>query len=298
MYTEVTSNKRKTFLLILGFLVVIGGFGWILSKLESTPVFLVAILIFALAYAWFSYYNSARIALMLSGAQAVTKKQSPRLYRLVENLSITAGLPTPKVYIIDDPSPNAFATGRNPEHAAVAATTGLLEIMDDQELEGVIGHELAHVGNYDIRVMGIVLMLVTVIVYISDFIMRMTFWGGFDDEGEGGRNPLFMVIGLVAALVAPAVAMLLQLAVSRKREYLADASGALLTRYPEGLASALRKIENYPKGLARASNATAHLFIANPLKGKKRGSWFVTLFSTHPPTQERIAKLETMENKL
>lgn len=297
MYSEVASNKRKTVLLILLFVLIIVGFGWVLSQIQSNTIFLVAMLGFAILYAFFSYFNSDKIALGLSGARPVTKKESPVLYRTLENLSITAGLPMPRVYIIDDPSPNAFATGRSPQKAAVAATTGLLEIMEKEELEGVLAHELSHVGNYDIRLMGIVLMMVTILVYLSDFVFRMAFWGGLDDD-NGGRNPVTLAISLAAAILAPLLAVLLQLAVSRKREYLADASGALLTRYPEGLASALLKIENYPKGMRRAGNATAHLYIENPVKGKRRKSFFAGLFSTHPPTAERIERLLQMEDRL
>lgn len=293
MYSEVSSNKRKTVLLILVFILLIGGLGYLLAQIQSNTVFLVVMLAFGIGYAFVSYYNSDKIALALSGAKPVTKKEAPRLYRVVENLSITAGLPMPRVYIIEDHSPNAFATGRNPQKAAVAATTGLLDILNDVELEGVIAHELSHVGNYDIRVMGLVLMLVTVLVYISDFIFRVALWG--DSEN---RNPLTLALGLAAALLAPLLGMLLQLAVSRKREYLADASGAMLTRYPEGLASALAKIQAYPKGMKRASNATAHMFIESPLKGRRARGFFAHLFSTHPPTEERIARLKSMGTKL
>jgi heat shock protein HtpX len=248
---------------------------------------------FAIAYAVFSYFSGAKMALALSGAEPIAKSDAPELYRTVENLAIAAGLPTPAIYIIDDPAPNAFATGRDPSHAHVAVTRGLLTIMDDQELEGVIAHELSHVGNYDIRLMAVVLALVTVVSLISHFFMRVSFWGGDDNNNN---NQFAMIVGLVAALVAPLVAMLLQLAVSRKREYLADASGALLTRYPEGLASALEKISTYSKPMQHASTATAHLFIASPLAGSKGlGGSIAGLFSTHPPIDERIARLEAME---
>jgi heat shock protein HtpX len=196
--------------------------------------------------------------------------------------------------MINDASPNAFATGRDPAHAVVAVTSGLLEMMDREELEGVLGHELSHVGNYDIRFMGIVLVLVTIIAFVSDIFLRMTFWGGLGDD-EGGGNGIFFVVGIVAAILAPLIAMLLQLAVSRKREYLADASGALLTRYPQGLESALQKIASSPKSLHRANNATAHLYIANPFRGKRAGGFITNLFSTHPPINDRIARLKEME---
>ena len=231
------------------------------------------------------------------GAKPVEKKDAPELYRIVENLCITAGLPMPKVYIVNDPAPNAFATGRDPKHAVVAVNSGLLEVLDKQELEGVLAHELSHVGNYDIRVMAIVLVLVTIVAFISDFFFRMMFWFGGDDNNSNG-NIVFLLLGLAMAILAPIIASLLQLAVSRKREYLADASGALLTRYPEGLASALEKISKYSGEDPKGNTATAHMYFSNPLANRKRGSWVAGLFSTHPPIEERIAKLREMGGKL
>ncbi len=297
MYTQIAANKRKTVVLILGFILIVGGLGWLFSQIVGNPVLLIFVFIFALSYAIFGYFASDKIALALSGAKPISKKDAPRLYRVIENLSITAGLPMPRVYIINDPAPNAFATGRDPNHAAVAVTAGLLDMMAEDELEGVIAHELSHVGNYDIRVMALVVVLVTIVVYASDFFLRMTLWGGRDESDQGNSGALVLV-GLALALLAPVIATLLQLAVNRKREYLADASGALLTRYPEGLAKALDKIGAYPRGLRKASTATAHLFIASPLRGKHATSWFANLFSTHPPIADRIKRLESMETKL
>lgn len=288
MYSNIAANKRKSVLLILIFLVVIGAIGWIFGQIQNTPTIFIGVLIFALVYAALGYYFSARIALAMTGAKQIEKRDNPRLWRTVENLAITAGLPMPKVYIINDPAPNAFATGHNPDDAAIAATTGLLDMLDNNELEGVIAHELSHVGNYDIRVMGLVIVLVTVIAFLSDIFLRMTIWGGNDSNKSGG---LVILIGLAVAIIAPLIAMLLRLAVSRQREYLADSSGILLTRYPEGLQSALEKIGSYKKPMKQASNATAHLFFANPLKGKS-AKGLSHLFSTHPPIEKRIQRLQ------
>ncbi|MBW3538298.1 M48 family metalloprotease [Candidatus Parcubacteria bacterium] len=295
MYSQIASNKRKTILLMIGFVGFIGALAWLMSEALGRPSFVWLAVVFAVGYALFSYFASAKMALALSGAKPVTKAQAPKLYRTVENLAITAGLPMPKVYVINDPAPNAFATGRDPQHAAVAATTGLLEMMDDSELEGVIAHELSHVGNYDIRVMSIVIALVTIVSLLADFFLRWSFFGGSDDDEGGSSGAVFAVIGLVMALVAPLVATLLQLAVSRRREFLADASGVLLTRYPDGLARALAKIGGYAKPMRHANTATAHLFIANPLGGRGIGAGVAKLFSTHPPVEARIARLKEME---
>jgi heat shock protein HtpX len=273
-----------------GFVVFIGFLGWVLSQWLGRPSLTITMLVVAIIYALVGYFASARIALAISGAKPVEKRQAPELYRLVENLSIAAGLPMPKLYIIDDAAPNAFATGRDPQHAVVAVTTGILERLDDVELEGVLAHELSHVGNYDIRLMSIVIVLVTVVSLISDWFLHLTFWGGGGDDDDSSPNPVMAIAGFALLLVAPLVAMLLQLAVSRRREYLADASGALLTRYPDGLASALAKIAAYNAPMKHASSATAHLFIANPLTGKRAANWF----STHPPIEDRIARLTQM----
>ncbi len=289
MYSEIASNKRKTWLIILLFAAIIGGLGWVISNIYGQPSFLYVALVVGCVYALIQYFAAAKIALAMNGAHEVTKKEAPLLYRTVENLSITTGMPMPKVYIIDDPAPNAFATGRDPKHAVVAATTGLLDIMDDSELEAVMAHELGHVKNYDIRVMMIVFGLVSAIGLIADIIMHMFWWGGSDDR-DRQVSPILMVVGIVAAILAPFVAMLVQLAVSRRREFLADSTGALTTRYPEGLARALEKIRDHGSSLRRQNTATAHLFFANPLKGKS----LAKLFSTHPPLEDRIARLRKM----
>jgi heat shock protein HtpX len=234
-----------------------------------------------------TYYSGAKLALALNGAKEIQKRDNPRLYRIVENLAITDGLPTPKVCIMNDPAPNAFATGRDPKHSAVCVTSGLLEIMDDQELEGVLAHEMGHVKNYDIRVSMVAFALTTLISLLADMLLRISFFGGEDEENN---SPLFIIFGIVAAILAPLVATLIQLAISRQREYLADATGALTTRYPEGLASALEKIEKTGSVMKRQNTSTAHLFFANPLKG----SSLAGLFSTHPPIEERIARLRSM----
>ncbi len=288
MYSEIASNKRKTWLIIALFAVIIGVLGWIVSNVYQDPTFLYLALIIGGVYALMQYFAAAKIALAVNGAHEVTKKQAPRLYRTVENLAIATGMPMPKVYVIDDPAPNAFATGRDPKHAVVAATSGLLDIMNDSELEGVIAHEMGHVKNYDIRVMMIVFGLVSAIGLIADIIMRMFWWGGRDDDSQ--PSPLFVILGIAAAILAPIVAALVQLAVSRRREYLADSTGALTTRYPEGLASALQKIRDHGSAMRRQNTATAHLFFANPLKGKS----LAVLLSTHPPIEDRIARLRKM----
>jgi heat shock protein HtpX len=239
-----------------------------------------------------SYWFSDKLVLRMTGAKPVTREEAPELWNIVENLSITAGLPMPKVYIVEDPAPNAFATGRNPEHAVVAATTGLLSILDRSELEGVMAHELSHIGNRDMLVMTVAVVLAGFVAMLADFLMRSMFWGG----NRENRHPAFLIIGIVGIILAPIAAQLIQLAISRKREYLADASGALLTRYPEGLASALEKISAYGRPMQRASHATAHLFIADPFKedAKTIGQKIGGLFQTHPPAAERIRLLREM----
>jgi len=287
MYSEIAKNKRKTWLIIALFAVIIGLLGWLISNIYGSPMFFYLALIVGGGYALIQYFAAAKLALAMNGAKEITKRDEPRLYRTVENLSIATGMPMPKVYIIDDPAPNAFATGRDPKHAVVAASTGLLKIMDDDELEAVMAHEMGHVRNYDIRVMMIVFGLVSAIGLIADIIMHMFWFSGDDDRSP---NPIFIILGIVAALLAPFVAMLVQLAVSRRREYLADSTGALTTRYPEGLASALEKIRDHGSSMKRQNTATAHLFFANPLKGKS----IAKLFSTHPPIEDRIARLRNM----
>lgn len=292
MYSEISANKRKTWLIMFVFIVIIGLLGWLVSNIYGQPSFLALAFIVGGVYALIQYFAAAKLAVATNGARQVTKQEAPRLYRTVENLSIATGMPMPKVYVIDDPAPNAFATGRDPKHALVCATSGLLEMMDDTELEGVLAHEMGHIQNYDIRVMMIVFGLVSAIGLIADIILHMFWFGG--NRREGGSNPIFLIVGLVAAILAPLAASLVQLAVSRRREYLADSTGAMTTRYPEGLASALAKIRDHGSVMRRQNTATAHLFFANPL----RGHGLTNLFSTHPPIDQRIARLRSMEQKV
>lgn len=291
MYSAIAANKRKTWYIIALFVAIIGLLGWIFSNLYGHGSYSYLYLAFfaSAIYALIQYFLAAKLATAANGAQEVDRKSAPRLYRTVENLTIAAGMPMPQVYIINDPAPNAFATGRDPKHAIVCATTGLLEIMNDTELEAVMAHELSHVRNYDIRVMMIVFGLVSAIGFLADMLLNMMWFGGRDEE-ERDANPIFIVLGIAAAILAPIIATLVQLAVSRRREYLADSSGALLTRYPEGLASALEKIRDVGSATQRQNSATAHLFFANPLKP----SFAANLLSTHPPIEERIAKLRAM----
>ncbi len=277
------------------FVAIIGLLGWIFSNLYGGGNLNYLYLAFAASamYALIQYFLAAKIATAVNGAQEIEKKDNPRLWRTVENLSITAGMPMPKVYIMDDPAPNAFATGRDPQHAVVCATTGLLDIMSDTELEAVMAHEMSHVRNYDIRVMMIVFGLVSAIGFIADMLMRMMWFGGRDNE-DRPSSPIFIVLGIAAAILAPLIATLVQLAVSRRREYLADSSGALLTRYPQGLADALEKIAQTGSTTRHQNSATAHLFFANPLKP----SFAANLLSTHPPIEERIAKLRQMGTRI
>jgi len=288
MYSNIAANKRKTVVIFILFIAVAGILAWLFGRMTGSPGVTVGVIIGGLVYAFISYFTASKLALAVNGAKEIVKNDNARLWRIIENLSITDGLPMPKVYIMDDPSPNAFATGRDPNHAAVCVTTGLLEIMDDSELEGVIAHELGHVKNYDIRVSMVAFALVAVIGLIADIMLRMAWFGGEEDDSSSGQ--LFFILGIVAAILAPFAATLIQLAISRKREYLADATGALTTRYPEGLASALEKIKQYGRPLRRQNTSTAHLFFANPLNKRALAS----LFSTHPPIDERIKLLQAM----
>lgn len=288
MYSDIAANKRKTVIIMIGFIAFVTLIIWIFDKYlgGGTGVFYGG-LIGACVYAVFTYYAGSRMALAVNQAQQVQKKDNPRLWRIVENLSITDGLPMPKVYIMNDSAPNAFATGRDPRHAAVCATSGILDMMNDEELQGVLAHELSHIKNYDIRVSMIAFALTAVISLISDIIIRIVWFGGDRDRENNGA---FLVLGIVAAILAPIVATMIQLAVSRQREYLADASGALATRYPEALASALEKIKQTGSVARHQNTATAHLFFVNPLKGHSLSN----LFSTHPPIDDRIARLRSM----
>lgn len=262
MYEEIASNKRKSIGLMFGFFVLVGALGYVLSLAYKDNAVLVMTAVFAVGYSLWSYFAASRSALAINGAKQIEKRDNPRLWRVVENLAITNGLPMPKVYIMEDRALNAFATGRNPEHASVAITTGLLDVLEDAELEGVMAHELGHVKNYDIRVSMIAFALVGVISLICDLFLRISFYGGDRDSDSDNNNGVLMVLALVALVLAPVAATLMQLAISRKREYLADATGALTTRYPEGLASALEKIRDNGSVMRRQNTSTAHLFIA------------------------------------
>lgn len=288
MYSAIASNKRKTIFIMAVFLLLVAGLGWLLGAMYNSPSLSVTVLIFGLCYAAITYFTGSRLSLAVNGAHEIQKSDNPRLWRAVENLAITDGLPMPRVYVMDDPAPNAFATGRDPSNAAVCVTSGLLAIMDDSELQGVLAHELGHVKNYDIRVSMIAFALSAIISLVADFILQITWFRERDSENN---NPALMLLGVAAAIAAPLVATLIQLAISRKREYMADATGALTTRYPEGLASALEKIQQTGSTLKRQNTATAHLFFANPL----RGHGLTNLFSTHPPIADRIARLKQME---
>lgn len=294
MYRQIRENKWKTTFLFGGFFVFVIGLAWLLAYVYDIVWLLPVAVVVSIVQALTSYYFSAKIALAVSKARLVTKAESAYLYNLVENLSITAGVPLPGVYFIDDNAINAFAAGRDPQHAAIAVTRGALERLDKPELEGVLAHELAHIKNYDITVATVAVVLVGTIVLVSDLFLRSLWFGGGrrDDNNNGQVGALFMLFTLVLAILAPLIASLIQLAVSRKREYLADASGVLLTRYPEGLASALEKIGADRHKLAGATKATEHLYIANPLKSV--GGAVNNLFSTHPPLQARIDRLREM----
>ncbi|MEK7158703.1 MAG: M48 family metallopeptidase [Patescibacteria group bacterium] len=298
MYNQITANKRKTVLLLGLFILVILGIGWVFETYYNTGYGTLGLAgIFSIVMALASYYAGDKVALATSGARRIQKEDNPYLFRIIENLAITAGLPLPKVHIITDPAPNAFACGRDPEHASIAVTTGLLDQMENEELEGVLSHELSHIKNYDIRVMTVVIICVGIITLLADLFLRGRFLGMGGDRRRENNNAagIFLILGLVLIVLSPIFARLIQFAVSRKREFLADASGALLTRYPEGLARALEKIAAYERPLARANHATAHLYLSNPFGSdrKKRSGW-TTWFSTHPPIDERIRLLRTM----
>jgi heat shock protein HtpX len=300
-YTHIASNKRKTAILITGFLLAITAMGYLFGQVYNNPSIVIFAFLFSVFSAFISYFYSDKITLAISNAKPVDKQVNRELYQIVENLAITAGLPTPRIYIIQDETPNAFATGRNPDHAVVCVTTGLLEILDRSELEGVIAHELSHIGNYDIRLMTIVVVLVGVLTLLADWFMRFSLFGGNrrsnDSEGGGQIKTILFIVGIIFAVLSPIIAVIIQLSISRKREYLADASGALLTRYPEGLASALEKLKKHQGILEDANKATAHLYIINPLKDNEGNSagFFSKLFNTHPPLEDRIKRLREMD---
>ncbi len=293
VYTEISKNKRNTALLITFFLVLIIGLGYVFSLTVDEPALLPIAVGISIFMSFFSYYYSDTIVLKMSHAKEIKRSEDQELYRTVENLAIGAGLPTPKIYLIEDTAPNAFATGRDPKHAVVAITSGLRQKLTKQELEGVMAHELSHIGNYDIRLTTIVVVLVGIVTLLADWLLRI----GFSSRRKEG-NGIIGIIGIAMALLAPLAAVLIQLSISRKREYLADASGVLLTRYPKGLADALRKIAADHEPLEVANKATAHLYISNPLKEhldqKDSIGRFASLFQTHPPINDRIDRLEKM----
>src|SRR5690554_3136595 len=289
MYSAIARNKRNTIFIILLFIVIIAALGFVASYIwfGGSWGIVIGTVIGAGVYALIQYFAAARQAVAMSGARQIQKADDPRLYRTVENLSITMGMPMPKVYIVNDPAPNAFATGRDPDHAIVAATTGLLELMTDSELEGVMAHEMGHVKNYDIRVTMIVFGLVVAIGFIADILLRMMWFGGGNRNNNGGGNPVMLILGIAAMLISPLVATAIQAAVSREREYLADATGALTTRHPEALASALHKLGEYSRPMKRQNSTMAHMWISDPTKP----GIIDKMFSTHPPLPDRIRRL-------
>jgi len=295
LYQERSANIRRTWLLMFGFLLMVIAVGYAISWYYQTSAILYGAVAFAFLMNFWSYWFSDRVVLSMTGAHPATREQYFDFYTVTENLAITAGLSKPKLYVIDDPAPNAFATGRDEKHAVVCATTGLLSMMTRPELEGVIAHELSHIKNRDILLMTVAVVLAGFIAIIADMFLRMSFLGGGRRDDREGGNALMMILAVVGIILAPFAAQLIQLAISRKREFLADASGALLTRYPEGLASALQKIEAYGRPMRRTSHATAHLFIGDPYaaaaSSTKKGDWIAKLFSTHPPVQERVRAL-------
>ena len=293
MYSAISQNKRNTVLIMAVFVVIIGVIG-LLASLYLTGEYYVSLIVIgcAMLYAWLQYFIAGKLAMAMTGAQQIEKKDAPELWRVVENLAIASGMPMPKVYLINDPAPNAFATGRDPKHAIVGATTGLLDIMDKRELEAVMAHEMSHVRNYDIRVSMIAFGLVSAIGVLADIVLRMMFYGS--DNRDRNVHPAVYVVGLVVVILAPILATIVRLAVSRQREYLADASGALLTRDSEGLARALEKLQTYGRPMQKQSSSTANLFMNNPLKP----GFFSKLFSTHPPLEDRIARLKNNATKM
>lgn len=298
VYDRIDQNRRNTFLLLVVFVALVAGVAIAIGIVLGLPYPYAPLLIIPfLLFAVFSYYSSSRVTLAISQARPVTKEEEPELFRIVENLCIGAGLPMPEVYVIEDGSPNAFATGRDPKHASIAVTRGLLQKLDKLELEGVIAHELSHIGNYDIRVMTIVVVLVGLVALMADLMLRLTLFGAGRrssnrDRGGGAAALIIYAIALVGIILAPLAAQLIRFAISRQREYLADSSAALLTRYPEGLARALEKISADPDPLEAANKATAHLYINNPLH--EHSSFLNNLFSTHPPIADRVARLRAM----
>ena len=290
IYRQQGVNTRKTWLLMSLFFVVVIAIGWIFSYVYESPNILYFAVIFSIGMNFFSYWYSDKIVLKISGAIPADRESYFELWNAVENLSITAGLPMPKLYVINDTVPNAFATGRNKENSAVAVTTGLLRLLNKSELEGVIAHEMSHIGNKDILISTVIVVLVGFITLLSDIFLRSSLFGGRNRE-DGRAQAIMILVGVVFAILSPFIAVIIQLAISRKREFLADASGALLTRYPEGLASALGKISAHSGKMRKANNAMAHLYISNPFGPQKEKNFWTKLFMTHPSTEERIRAL-------
>jgi heat shock protein HtpX len=300
IYTQADSNSRKTWFLLTGFLVFIIAIGWLFSYLLNDSVILYVAIFLSIFSSVGSYWWSDKIVLAMYKAQPIEHNKNPELYHVVENLCITAGLPLPKIYIIPEMQPNAFATGRDAKHAVVAVTQGLLQRLDKSELQGVLAHELSHIGNKDMLLSTVVAVLAGVIATLANFFIRISFWGGGrrnSDNDNGNAGAILAILGIVAAILAPIAATMVQLAISRKREFLADADGVLLTRYPEGLASALEKISSDPNPMRVKNDATSSLFIDSPYKGKQKTNWFIKLFMTHPPIEERIRALRGMDVK-
>ena len=291
MYSAISKNKRNTVLIMAVFVALIGVIGIVVGYLNDNYSLSVTILVMAAIYALIQYFAASSLAMAMTGAKEIQKQDAPELWRTVENLAIASGVPMPKVYLINDPAPNAFATGRDPKHAIVGATTGLLEIMDKRELEAVMAHEMSHVQNYDIRVSMIAFGLVSAIGLLADVALRMMFFG---DSRDRNVHPMVYILGLAVVILAPILAAITQMAISRQREYLADASGALMTRDSEGLASALGKLRDYGRPMQKQTTSTANLFLSNPLKP----GFFAKLFSTHPPIDERIARLRNNATKM
>lgn len=291
MYKAIASNKRNTVLIMAVFVGIIGAIGWAVSYMYGNRSITYVVIIVAILYALLQYFIASKVLVAMTGAREIKKKDNPRFYRIVENLAITIGVDTPKVYIIDDPAPNAMASGRDPKHSMVAATSGLIDIMNDQELEAVMAHEMGHVQNYDIRVSMITFGLVSAIGILSDIVLRMMFFGG--NRRDNNTSPIIMIIGIVVLVLAPIIAVIVQLAISRQREYLADVTGAMTIRNPEALASALNKLGEYGRPMKKQNSASAHLFISDPLKPGAISK----LFSTHPPIKDRVARLMGNANR-
>ncbi|TSC80046.1 MAG: Protease HtpX [Parcubacteria group bacterium Gr01-1014_29] len=297
LWTQRDSNIRKTWLLMTVFFIVVMTIGWVFSQIYGNPGILVFAVFFSIIMSLGSYWWSDKIVIMTTGARPLRDEEAPEVHNIIENLSITAGLPKPKIYMVDSPQPNAFATGRNAEHAVVAVTTGILRIMNRTELEGVLAHEMSHIGNRDMLISTVVVVLVGFIQLLSDMFLRSMWWGrmGGGDRDNNSSHMVFLLIGIVLAILAPIAGILMQLAVSRRREYLADTSGALLTRYPEGLASALEKLARDHTPMRQANHATAHLWLDDPYQGKEKKTSFITrIFMTHPPIEDRIKRLRGM----